>query len=119
MYARHRVRCPRCGRDLEFPLAPDVVKQAREAPDGLARVALPHDDHVLVVQVDQFGAVRNVVSGHLLRQAEECEVVEGRAPASIENRLRLIARQGGPRDEAEKTLWEYAKRAGYVICRQI
>ena len=117
MYARHRVRCPRCGRELEFPLTPDVVRRAREAPDGLARVALPHDGHVLVVQIDQFGAVRNMATGDLLQRAEECSVVEGRAPASIEGRLRAIARQGGPRDEAERTLWEYAKRAGYVVCR--
>jgi len=119
MYAHHRVRCPRCGRDLEFPLTPDVIRQAREAPDGLARVALPHDNHVLVVQIDQFGVVRNKAASLLVQRAEECEVVEGKAPASIEGKLRLIAKRGGPRDEAEKTLWEYAKRAGYVICRQI
>jgi len=118
MYPRHKLLCPRCRREVEFVLTPDILKQASEARDGLARVALTHEDHVVVVQVDRYGAVRNItVSFMVEKTVEDCEVVGGKAPKAVEAQLRDIARRGGPQNDSERVLWDYAKRAGYVVCR--
>jgi len=117
MYPRYKVVCPYCGRELEFPLTPDVIKQAFESKDGLARVALPHENHVLIIQVDRWGTIRNRTVSFMVESAEEeCEVVEGKAPKAIEAQLRAIAKRGGPQNDSERMLWDYAKRAKYIIC---
>jgi len=118
MYPRYKVKCPRCGKDLEFPLTPDIIKQATEMRDGMARVAIPHEDHVLIIQVDRWGTVRNTVVSFMVEEAfEDCEVVEGNAPKAVERQLQAIARRGGPQNDSERILWEYAKKSGYLICR--
>jgi len=118
VYPRYRLLRPRCGREVEFVLTPDILKQASEARDGLARVALAHEDHVLVVQVDRYGAVRNIAVSIMVEKAvEDCEVVEGKAPKVVEAQLREIAKRGGPQNDSERVLWDYAKRARYVVYR--
>jgi len=114
--------CPYCNKEVEFPLTPEIIKQASEARDGLARVAIPHEGHILIVQVDRWGTIRNktvsfTVEGASTEAAEDCEVVEGKAPKAIERQLQAIARRGGPQNDSERILWKYAKDAGYVICR--
>jgi len=117
VYPHYKLKCPRCHRDVEIVLTPDIIKQAAESRDGLARIAITHEDHVVVVQVDRYGTIRNATVGLMIEATEDCEVVKGVVPKVIERQLENIAKRGGPQNDSERVLWDYAKEAGYVVCR--
>lgn len=53
-----RVRCPQCGAEFTLDVTAALLSEAAQSPMGLAGVALPHGDHVLVVYVDSSGGER-------------------------------------------------------------
>jgi len=117
VYPHYKLKCPKCYRDVEIVLTPDIIKQAAESRDGLTRIAVTHEDHVVIIQVDRYGTIRNVTVSLMVETAEDCEVVKGVAPKAIEQMLENIAKRGGPQNDSERILWKYAKDASYVICR--
>ncbi|MEM0377586.1 MAG: hypothetical protein QXI90_07435, partial [Thermofilum sp.] len=55
-----KVRCPQCGTEFTLDVTTAVLNEASQSPMGLAGVALPHGDHVLVVYVDSSGGERGL-----------------------------------------------------------
>lgn len=55
-----KLRCPRCGTEVSLQITPDIVEEALSNPLGLAGVAYPHGDHVLVAYFDRNGGERGV-----------------------------------------------------------
>jgi hypothetical protein len=55
-----KVRCPRCGAEIPLELTPNIIEEAKANPLGLAGVAYPHLDHVLIVYFDRNGEERGV-----------------------------------------------------------
>lgn len=55
-----KVRCPQCGSEFVLDITATLLSEAAQNPMGLAGIALPHGDHVLVVYVDSSGGERGV-----------------------------------------------------------
>ncbi|MFP3297569.1 MAG: hypothetical protein RXO22_00550 [Thermocladium sp.] len=50
------VKCPRCGKEHTLTLNPSILEEASKG--GLAQIAIPCGDHVLLTYVDRYGMVR-------------------------------------------------------------
>ncbi|MEZ0346695.1 MAG: hypothetical protein ABWK01_09105 [Infirmifilum sp.] len=66
-----KVTCPRCGSQFSIELTPEILAEVESNPLGLAGVALPHGDHVLVVYFDRNGGERGVRVFSLLQKQEK------------------------------------------------
>ena len=55
-----KVRCPSCGDTFTLEVRPELLAEAAASPIGLAGLAVPHGDHVMVVYVDSSGGERGV-----------------------------------------------------------
>ncbi len=56
MQSETRVKCPKCGREHSITVNPSLLEEA--AKGGLAQIAIPCGDHVLLAYVDRYGMVR-------------------------------------------------------------
>lgn len=57
MQSETRVKCPpKCGREHSIMVNPSLLEEA--AKGGLAQIAIPCGDHVLLAYVDRYGMVR-------------------------------------------------------------
>ena len=85
-----KVRCPACGSEQAIQVTPEVLKEAEQNPLGLAGLAFPHGDHVLVVYLDRLGGERGARVFKLFQQPAARGLVEVRVPPSELQGLRNI-----------------------------
>uniref|UniRef100_A0A7C4FAM4 Uncharacterized protein n=1 Tax=Thermofilum pendens TaxID=2269 RepID=A0A7C4FAM4_THEPE len=86
-----RIRCPECGSEHTIPVTQEVIREAEQNPLGLAGLALPHGDHVLVVYLDRLGGERGTRVFRLLQQPTRRGLAEVRVPPSEMQGLRNIS----------------------------
>ncbi len=85
-----KIKCPRCGSEFPVNISTNVLEEAKVNPLGLAGVAVPHSDHVLVAYFDRNGDERGVRVFSIL-QAPEKGVFEVNIPEGDVKGLRNIA----------------------------
>uniref|UniRef100_A0A7C3SLH1 Uncharacterized protein n=1 Tax=Thermofilum pendens TaxID=2269 RepID=A0A7C3SLH1_THEPE len=85
-----KARCPVCGREHAIQVTHEILREAEQNPLGLAGLAFPHEDHVLVVYLDRLGGERGTRAFRLLEQPVARGFTEVRVPPTELQGLRNI-----------------------------